>query len=305
MPSGKKAGPIPAIPTTIKIPNIKVSAKTAGELTVPASLTFYYAGIQSIWLWYTAPLRILRAYLEPLGMTPYDFGGHGAVNINFFNAAAMYGMGSPGNQGIGGFNETEVNIVGYATRVADKVEEGMSLPEYLTTGDVTKRLGNYRVWVACDDPIAVAAGRQVFMENKFLTPYTYNVPSLNNPKAAPKQFTWEWTCQDPKRNALAIYSAVANLAELAAVPGNMSEVIDLSFDQVSRRPVASRRNFLGVFDTFLQPEVAGAVKLSYGTSKHPMRHDMERLIGRKRPVAIQRFQSPTCIAEAAGYYADL
>ena len=143
------------------------------------------------------------------------------------------------------------------------------------------------------------------MENKFLTPYTYNVPSLNNPKAAPKQFTWEWTCQDPTRNTLAIYSAVVNLAELASVPGNMSEVIDLSFDQVSRRPVASRRNFLGVFDTFLQPEVAAAAKLTYGTSKHPMRHDMERLIGRKRPVAIQRFQSPTCIAEAAGYYADL
>jgi hypothetical protein len=305
MPSGKKTGPIPAIPTSIKIPNIKVSAKTTGELTVPASLTFYYAGIQSIWLWYTAPLRILRAYLEPLGMTPYDFGGHGAVNLNFFNAAAMYGMGSPGNQGIGGFNETEVNIVGYATRVADKVEEGMSLTQYLTTGDVTKRLGNYRVWVACDDAIAVAAGRQVFMENKFLTPYTYNVPSFNNPKAAPKQYSWEWTCQDPKRHALAIYSAVANLAGLAAVTGNMSEVIDLSFDPVSRRPVASRRNFLGTFDTFLQPEVAGAVKLTYGTSKHPMRHDMEKLIGRKRPVAIQRFQSPTCIAEAAGYYADL
>jgi hypothetical protein len=305
MPSGKKVGPIPAIPTSIKIPNIKVTAKTMGQLTVPSSLTFYYAGIQSIWLWYTAPLRILRAYLEPLGMTPYDFEGSGAVNINFFNAAAMYGMGSPGNQGIGGFNETEVNIVGYATKVADKVEEGMSLPQYLTTGDVTKRLGNYRVWVACDDAIAVAAGRQVFMENKFLTPYTYNVPSLNNPKAAPKQFTWEWTCHDPRRHALAIYSAVANLAGLSPVPGNMSEIIDLSFDEVSRRPVASRRNYLGMYDTFLQPEVARAVKLRYGASKHPMRHDMERLIGHKRPEAIQLYQSPTCIAEAAGYFADL
>ncbi len=305
MASGKQAGPIPAIPTTIKIPNIKVSAKTAGELTVPSSLTFYYAGIQSIWLWYTAPLRILRAYLEPLGMTPYDFGGFGAVNLNFFNAAAMYGMGQPGNQGIGGFNETEINIVGYASKVAEMVPQGMSLPQYLTQGDVTKRLGNYRVWVACDDPIAVAAGRQVFMENKFLTPYTYNVPSLNNPKAAPKQFSWEWECHDPNRTALAIYSAVVNLKGLSAVAGNMSEVIDLSFDQVSRRPVASRRNYLGVYDTFLEPEVAKAVKLTYGSSKHPMRHDMEKLIGRKRPEAIQRYQSPTCIAEAAGYYADL
>ncbi|HXI21201.1 MAG TPA: hypothetical protein VNH46_08960, partial [Gemmatimonadales bacterium] len=155
-----------------------------------------------------------------------------------------------------------------------------------------------------DDPIAVAAGQQVFMENKFLTPYTYDVPSLNNPKAPPKQFTWEWTCQDPKRHTLDIYSAKVNLAGLSPVPGNMSEIIDLSFDQVSRRPVASRRNYLGVYDTFLQPEVSRAAKLTYGTSRHPMRHDMQRLIGRKRPEAIQVYESPTCIAEAAGYFAD-
>jgi len=36
-----------------------------------------------------------------------------------------------------------------------------------------------------------------------------------------------------------------------------------------------------------------------------MRHDMEKLIGKSEPVAIQMYKSPTCIAEAAGYYADL
>jgi len=249
-------------------------------------------------------LSTLRAYLNPLGMTPYNFGGKGAVNINFFNAAAMYGMGAPGNQGIGGFNETEVNIVGFASKVADKVQQGMTLEQYLTAGDVTKRIGNYRVWVACDDAVAVAAGRQVFMENKFLTPYTYNVPSLNNQKAAPKQFTWDWTCQDPKNPKVAIYGAIVNLDGLSPVPGYMTEVIDLSFDEKSRRPVASRRNFLGMFDTYLQPGVAKAVKMTYGRSTHAMRHDMQRLVGRHRPVAIQKFESPPCILEAAGYYAD-
>ena len=103
MPSGKDAGPIPALPKKIKLPVIKTTAKTTGEMSVPPQTTFYYAGIQSIWLWYPAPIGVLRAYLDPLGMTPYDFGGsNGAVNINFFNAACMYGMGSPGNPGIGG-----------------------------------------------------------------------------------------------------------------------------------------------------------------------------------------------------------
>lgn len=304
MPSAKN-GPIPPLPAKVKLPIIKVINKKTGEMSVPPQTTFYYAGIQAIWLWYTAPLRVLRAYLDPLKMTPYDFGGGvGAVNINFFNAVCLYGMGAPGNQGVGGFNETEVNIVGYASKVAEKVPEGMKLSDYLVWGDITKRLGNYRVWVACDDAVAVAAGRQVFMENKFLTPYTYNVPTFNNPIPAPKQQLWTWTCHDPKQASRAIYDAKADLAGLSPVPGNMSEVIDLSWDKDKHRPVASRRNFLGTVNTYLDEAVAKAVKITYGTSKHPMKHDMERLIGRHRPVAIQVFQSPTCIAEAAGYYAD-
>jgi hypothetical protein len=51
--------------------------------------------------------------------------------------------------------------------------------------------------------------------------------------------------------------------------------------------------------------VGAAVALEYGKSENAMRHDMEKLIGTSTPVAIQMYRSPTCIAEAAGYYADL
>lgn len=314
MPATKHTGPLPHIPNKITIPTFSTKTTQTGHTAIDSSLTFYYAGISSIWLWYYADLEMLRAYLDPLGMTPYSFGRKsGAVNINFFNAAAMYGSGYPGNQGIGGFNETEINIVGFATKVAEKVPQGLSLPDYLISGDVTKRLGNYRVWVACDDPIAVAAGQQVFMENKFLTPYAYDVPAFNNPKKAPQQFTYDWTCYDPHvkipllppKTGPFIYKASVNLSGLSPVPGNVSEVIDLSFDAKAKRPVASRRNYFGMYDTYLQRGVSRAVTLEYGASKHPMRHDMIRLIGDSRPVAIQRFVSPPCIAEAAGYYADV
>jgi hypothetical protein len=307
MPAHTHAGPLPDIPKKISIPLFSTKTKETGHTSIPSSLTFYYAGISSLWVWYLADLEMLRAYLDPLGMTPYSFGRRtGAVNINFFNAAAMYGMGQPGNQGIGGFNETEVNIVGFATKIAGNVPQGLSLQEYLTAGEVTKRVGNYRVWVACDDAIAVAAGRQVFMENKFLTPYTYNVPSFNNARSSPHENTFDWTCHDPDRDAQYIYKASVNLSGLSPVPGNMSEVIDLSFDAQAKRPVASRRNYFGMYDTYLQQRgVSRAVTMTYGNSKHPMRHDMIRLIGDSKPVAIQRYVSPPCIAEAAGYYADL
>ena len=302
--SGANAGPLPAFPKETEIPVFKTTTKQLPDIPIPSALSFYYAGISSIWLWYRAPLDVLRAYVEPLGMTPYDFGGgQGAVNINFFNAVCFYGSGQPGNQGLGGFNETEINVMAYATKVAANVPSGLTLEQYLISGDPTKRIGNYRVWVACDDPVAVACGIQVFMENKFLVGYDYDIPGANNSRSGPDQFTYNWACVDT--TGAEIYKAQLKLDGLSCVPGNMSEVIDLSYDKTSRRPVGSRRNYLGLFDTYLQPAVSSSVQLKYGKSENPMRHDMENVIGTSKPVAIQMYKSPTCIAEAAGYYADL
>jgi len=297
------AGPIPAIPAQTDIPTFDTTSTFVKNIPIPSALSFYYAGIAANWLWFKADLDILRAYLDPVQMSPYDFGGYGAVNINFFNAIAFYGVGQPGNQGLGGFNETEVNIAAFATNVAANVPQGITLEQFLTSGDPTKRIGNYRVWVACDDAVAVACGIQVFMENKFLVSYDYDVPGANNQKPAPKQFLSQWTCYDGK--SATIYELEMNLEGFSPVPGNMSEVIDLSFDKSTQRPVGSRRNFLGMFDTYLQPRVGDGVKLTYGNSKHPMNHDMRQLIGTSRVQAIQIYRSPTCIAEAAGFYADL
>ena len=302
--SATTAGPIPPFPKQTKIPVFKTTQTKLPDQSIPSALSFYYAGISAIWLWYRAPMDILRAYVEPLGMTPYDFGGgQGAVNINFFNAVCFYGQGQPGNQGLGGFSETEINVMAYATKVAANVPSGLTLEQYLISGDPTKRIGNYRVWVACDDPVAVACGIQVFMENKFLVGYDYDIPGANNSRSAPDQFTYNWACVDT--TGAEIYKAQLKLDGLSCVPGNMSEVIDLSYDKTSRRPVGSRRNYLGLFDTYLQPAVSSSVQLKYGKSENPMRHDMENVIGTSKPVAIQMYKSPTCIAEAAGYYADL
>jgi hypothetical protein len=141
------------------------------------------------------------------------------------------------------------------------------------------------------------------MENKFLVSYDYHVPGANYARPAPDQYTYDWKCKDA--DSATIYEATLKLDGLSCVPGNMSEVIDLSYDKASRRPVGSRRNYLGLFDTYLQPAVSKAVTLKYGTSTNAMRSDMEKLIGTATPVAIQMYKSPTCIAEAAGYYADL
>jgi len=297
-------GPIPKLPATITIPKMVGGPKQDGTLNVPSSPCFHYSAIQAAWLWYLVDLDLLTAYLEPLGMTPYVFDTRkklGAMNLSFFNAAGFYGMGFPGNKGIGIFNETEVNLVGFATKVGGNVPQGISLADFLRLGEQTKRVGNYRLWVACDDPAAVAFGRQYYLENKFLVDYQYNVPTPNNPSAT----EWTWSCLEHTKQARAIYGATLDLQGQSPVFGNMSEWIDLSWDPATRRPVGSRRNYFGLHQTYLLPAGNNAVQVTFGQSRHEMRHDLLALIGTKRAAAVQVFASPTCIAEASPYYADL
>ncbi len=304
------ASQFPPMPATVMIPTFTTPTKS-GEIEVPGSSPFYYAGIQSLWMFWMAELKLLNEYLEPLSMKPYAFsvpgkeGLMGAVGLNFFNATALYGVGFPGNPGIGGFNETELNIVAYSSAVERAVPMGFTLDAFLLGADQTKRIGVYRVWVACDDAIAVAFGRAIYSENKFLTPYSYSVPALNNPAAT----TYAWTCyesaDDPK-NPIDIYTGAVDLNGLHSRLGNPCEWIDLSYVQAQSRVAASRRSYYATPITYLaQAGLASAVKITFGNSDLPMRRDMEKLIGLQPAVAIQQYTSPTVIAEAQPYWADL
>ena len=150
------SNPLPPLPSTIKIPTFKVTSTPTGDVEIPSTLPFYYAAIQTIWIYWQADLPVLERYLTPLGMTPASLGGQGVVGINFFNAAALYGQGQPGNPGVGGFNETELTVLAFPSNQSPYVPE-MTLSQFVTQGDQTKRIGAYRIWVACDNAIAVAA----------------------------------------------------------------------------------------------------------------------------------------------------
>lgn len=291
--------PFPPQPATISIPNIVVTSKIDGSIDIPATTPFYYAGYSGIWVFFTADLGVLTQALAPFGLAPASFQGVGLVNINFFSAVALYGQGFPGNPGAKGFNETEVNVVAYPVGKADVVPQ-LSIADFLAGADQTKLFGNYRFWVACDDPIAVAAGQQLFFENKFLTSYSYNVPALNNPGVA----TFDVTCNDPTDTSLFIYNLKADLSGLSSIPGNTSEWIDYSFVDSAQRVAGSRRNYFAMSDTYPLPG-PGAVTLTYGTSTHPMVQTLQALIGTTPACAVQIYRSPTVIAEARPYWADL
>lgn len=311
--SQHKLPPLPEVPTHFTAPMSKVTVTPNGSADLPGYFPFYYAGIQSMWVWWQVELSVLDEMLAHghTGLRAARFadgGDMGLVNINFFNAAALYGAGQPGNPGVGGFSETEVNIVAYPEAVQAAVPRSYTVKGFIRDGDQTKRMGNYRVWVACDNAVAVAAGRQRYFENKILVAYDYNVPNLNND---PAQVTWVWQCFDAPGQGSGgapalIYSGEVDLTGLTPVPGNPSEWIDLSVDPQSKRPVASRRNYFGLHDTFfLADRPVSPVNMHYGPSANRMRHDLQRLVGSRPAFAIQRFVSPPVIAEASPYYADL
>jgi hypothetical protein len=310
----KQSKPVlPKVPEQFKVTLEKTAVTGSFSTQLTGYFPFYYAGIQSIWIWWQVELKLLDALLKPLGLKAARFangGDMGLVNINFFSAAALYGVGQPGNPGVGGFNETELNIAAYPLAVEAAVPSSYTVEAFIAGADQTKRIGNYRVWVACDNAVAVAAGIARYFENKFLTAYDFNIPNLNND---PKQTSWDWTCYDAKEvqgkpipNPGFIYQATVNLQGLSPVPGNMSEWIDISIDPGSQRPVASRRNYFGLMDTFFLDNVPGpVVTMGYGKSRKKMRADMQQLIGSRPAFAVQRYVSPPVIAEAAPYYADL
>jgi hypothetical protein len=298
---GAGRDPIVPLPKTVTIPTFTTTSRQTGTAAIPPTLPFYYAGIQSIWLYWEADLALLARYLRPKKMAPVSFDGTGLVAMNFFNAVALYGQGQPGNPGAAGFNETEINIVACARDQAERVP-ALSVRDFLLEGDQTKRVGAYRVWVLCDNPIAIACGRQLFSENKILTPYTYDVPALNNPG----QSRFTWTCHDGDDATKSIYSAEVSLTGITPVPGNMAEWVDLSWVTEYERVAASRRNYFGMCDTYFVPQAnRNAVVVTPGDSASAPRHDVHELIGDRPAVAVQLFRSPTCIAEARPYWADL
>ena len=298
------SGAFPPVPSQITIPVYAVTVAQTGETQIPASTPFYYAAISAIWVHFRVDPKVAQALLPP-GLEVAVFDGAALASVHFMNALAQYGIGSPGNAttlpspGGSVFNETEINIVALPSARA-AVAPTLTADQFLAGGDQTKLLGNFRVWVACDDAVAVAAGKALYFENKILTSYGFNIPAMNNAG----QSEYSWTCFE-NLTTTEVYSAKVDLAGLAALPANVSEWIDYSFDAEAQRPVASRRNYFGIFSSYDISNAQSAVAIAWGTSTLQMLKDMQALFGTASPIAVQTFASPTVIAEAGPYYADV
>lgn len=308
---------------------------------------FLYGSFSAIWVYFRVPVATLNQILakqsgslEAFAFSDLSDGGqdYGLMNINFMTYSSDSGVNdpqsyadilkppppgddAPASMGIEPTHECEINIVSYAKARAAQTPFGLTSSQFIQGRDHTKTLGNYRLWVPCDDRIAVYWGMRNFGENKVMTyPFTYNNPAPNNPARTCWDFTIPAPVEEPETNTLFRVSVDDLDGRPGVVGSNQSEIIDFSLyphaatNPSSQRLVASRRNVFGQFAcmTLDSAKAAGVAfpdcTVKLGNSTHSMVGDLATMLGGSgqfRPAGLMTYRSAPVIAESALYYADI
>lgn len=255
-----------------------------------ASMPFWYASLTTYWVYWQVPTQVLQPYVGDAYVAA-DIGGSGLVVVNPQLYTSIF------NNGQELTTETEFNIVVAPKSAGSRAPHGLALADYLAGNDQTKLLGNLRMHVACDDKVAVQAGRAVFGEPKFVTSFVYDVPTIN----APDQHVWSWQCNDPQHAEQFIFNL--QVAELRGSGTAVNPSPVTGYTYLHGRPVGSRWSPLGS-STQYDVSAPGDVVITYGGSSHPMRLAMQEIIGNRPAVAMQLFASPPVCAESGPFYVD-
>lgn len=254
-------------------------------------LPFYYATLFNIEVAFLVDREKVLKYLENTGLIVADFDGKALVSFNFQNYTGQFPNGSSTTQ------EIELNIVSYPESQKDTVAF-VTAEEYLRGEEQTKLMGHKRVWVPCDADMAIKAGIELFGEPKFKTSFTTNLPSLN----VPGQNTWTVTCNDPTDNTESIFTCVADVADLIPEMSAFSPITE--YGKFEDKLIGCRWNILQPTNLhFLNSEESKKrVQMTYGNSDHPMKADMEFLIGDSPAFAVRTSMSAPAAIQTRAYY---
>ncbi|MEL7164664.1 MAG: hypothetical protein AAGL96_04255 [Pseudomonadota bacterium] len=262
----------------------------------------------------------------------------GLMNINFMTYASDSGQNDPQSylditkpitfndppppgMGIEPTHECEINIVSYARAKPDQTPFGLTSSQFIQGRDHTKTIGNYRLWVPCDDRIAVYWGMHNFGENKLMTyPFVYNNPAPNNPGRDTWDFTIPATLDEPADRTLFSLSIPDIGTSPAMVPSNQSEIIDFSLyphaatNPAQQRLVGSRRNVFGMFKCVTLDSAKAAnvamptCNVTLGNAAHQAVSDLKTMLSAcdpTRPAGVMTYGSQPVIAESSLYFADI
>ncbi len=286
------------------------------SVPAPLSMPFYYASLNNCVVHYLVDPKNVEPYLKGTVLLPALFDGKACVAFNFqaytgqFSGAVDQPPAEWGTSAYGITQEVELNIVAYPASQKDNLPQ-VSFEQWVMGEEQSKLMGNHRVWVPCDSPPAIQAGEELFGEPKFLTSFGVNIPSFNpvrNPNVAGYEAqwvqAWGFKVNDPTDAKLDIFTCILDVSDMQSVPGNISSITE--YGMHDKQPIACRWNILQPLKTYFLPtpcsekNSVSRVKLTYGQSTHPMKTDMEKLIGDSPAVAVQTFISdPAAIQSRA------
>jgi hypothetical protein len=254
-------------------------------------LPFYYATLFNIEVAFLVDRERVLPYMQNTGLIAADFDGKAIVSFNFQNYSGQFPNGVSTTQ------EIELNIVSYPESQKDNVAF-VSAKEYLRGEEQTKIMGHKRVWVPCDADMAIEAGKVLFGEPKFKTTFTIDLPSLNVQGVN----TWTVNCNDPKDSKEGIFTCVSDVSALTPEMVAFSPITEYGYFE--NKLIGCRWNILQPTNLYFLDEAINQnrVKMSYGNSDHPMKTDMQKLIGDTPALAVRTSMSAPAAIQTRAYY---
>ena len=166
-------------------------------------------------------------------------------------------------------------------------------------------------------------GRAPCSEAEVLTTFTFLLPTPN----LPDQRTWTCTVNDPAypagRGEISpkpkdvIYTVNADLTarrstpRQSVAPGALQHVPGTPDGRLAGRDGYNQRligSLWNIFDLdqiyWFDATTQSRVSMTFGKSKHPMRVDMEKIIGKAPAICVQVYQSEPVAAENRAYFVD-
>jgi len=255
-------------------------------------LPFYYATLFNIEVAFLVDRKRVLPYFEGTGLVASDFDGKAIVSFNYQLYNGQFPDSSSNTQ------EIELNIVAYPESQKDNVAL-VTAAQYLRGEEQTKLMGHKRVWVPCDNDTAISAGKTLFGEPKFKTTFTTSFPSLNVPEVQ----TWTITCNDPANPKENIFTCVSDVKNLIPEASAFSPITE--YGKFDDQLIGCRWNILQPTQLYFLNEIESKnrVKLDFGSSTHPMKKDMEALIGNTAAFTVRTSCSAPAAIQTRAYYA--
>lgn len=272
------------------------------DIAQPFQLPFFYGALHNVGVDFLVDAGFAESVLKRRHpqLQAALFDGQACVSINYQLYFAQYASGGGVTQ------EVEINIVALPRGAAHRVGE-LSYADYARGLEQTKLLGIGRMFVLCDNLIAIDAGVKLFAEPKSFATFTVDMPSPNGPATQ----AWAITCHQPGRypdarsdegEQVDLFTLHASTAGLSPVAVENTPITGYGTDG-QQRLIAGPMHVHDFYQYYaLTPETDSAVDMVVHDWRSPVGSCLDELIGACPAVGMWTYQSSPVATHNRPYF---